>query len=90
MELANQLIHLIASLAAVIIAIFTFAYVYKKFGRGPHINNDNLKILSSLSLGAKEKLLLVQVGEEQLLLGATGQKISFLHRLEQTVGPNDD
>lgn len=87
--MTNQLIHLIASLFAVIIAIFTFAYVYKKFGRGHNINDGTLKILASLSLGTKEKLLLVQVGEEQLLLGATNQSISILHRLDQPGNKND-
>ena len=44
-----------------------------------------IRTLAVLSLGNREKLLLVQVGEEQLLLGVTNQKITFLHELKTPI-----
>lgn len=43
----------------------------------------SLKILAVLPLGNREKLALVQVGEQQLLLGITPQQIQCLYQLEQ-------
>lgn len=41
--------------------------------------------LAVSSLGNREKLLLVQVGEEQLLLGVTSQQITCLHELKTPI-----
>ncbi|MFP2770594.1 flagellar biosynthetic protein FliO [Oceanisphaera sp. KMM 10153] len=46
-----------------------------------------LKIVTSLALGQRERLLVVQVGEEQRLLGVTAQQISDLGKLEQPLAP---
>ena len=42
-----------------------------------------LKIVASLALGQRERVVVVQVGEEQWLLGVTAQRISGLGKLEQ-------
>lgn len=40
-----------------------------------------VKILHSISLGPKERLVIVEVGEEKLLLGVTAQTIQLLQTL---------
>ncbi|MFY9179123.1 MAG: flagellar biosynthetic protein FliO [Venatoribacter sp.] len=45
-------------------------------------SGQNLKIVTSLALGLKEKIAVVQVGEKQLLLGITAQHISLLTELD--------
>ncbi|AEY02418.1 hypothetical protein GU3_13325 [Oceanimonas sp. GK1] len=45
--------------------------------------NRQLRVVTSLALGHKEKLVVVQVGEEQWLLGITPQNINRLGKLEQ-------
>lgn len=42
-----------------------------------------LELVQEMDLGQRERLLLVRVGGEYLLLGATPQRISLLRRLEQ-------
>lgn len=49
--------------------------------------NRQLRVISSLALGHKEKLVVVQVGEEQWLLGITPQNINHLGKLEQPLLP---
>lgn len=54
--------------------------------RGP------LELIQEMDLGARERLLLVRVSDEYLLLGATSQRITLLRRLEQPpllADPND-
>jgi len=81
--LQEQLIHMFITLFLLIGVIFVLAFLYKKFGRRLTGNTDHLKVIATLPLGSREKLLLVQVGDEQLLLGTTTQHISTLHRLDQ-------
>lgn len=73
---------MILSLLAVLVAIVIAAWLLKKFQVGGTTVNG-LKIVTSLSLGAKERIVVVQVGEKQLLLGVTGQQINLLDTLAE-------
>jgi flagellar protein FliO/FliZ len=46
-------------------------------------NGKLMKVLAVLPLGSREKLVLVEVGEQQLVLGVTPGQINTLHVLEQ-------
>jgi flagellar protein FliO/FliZ len=72
---------MIVSLLLVLGLIVVCALLVKRFQ--PMIQmNSALKVVSSLSLGAKERIVVVQVGDKQLLLGVTSQQISLLESLE--------
>jgi flagellar protein FliO/FliZ len=72
---------MIVSLLLVLGLIVVCALLVKRFQ--PMIQmNSGLKVVSSLSLGAKERIVVVQVGDKQLLLGVTSQQISLLENLE--------
>ena len=44
-----------------------------------------MRVLSSLPLGTRERLLVVKVGEQQILLGTTPGRISFLCQLDKSI-----
>ncbi|WP_375058518.1 flagellar biosynthetic protein FliO [Zobellella sp. DQSA1] len=46
-----------------------------------------LKVVATLAVGHRERLMVVQVGEEQWLLGVTPQQISGLGKLERPLVP---
>lgn len=48
----------------------------------PQIEPVTMKVLSSITLGQKQKLTLVQVGTQQILLGLTPDNISLLTNIE--------
>ena len=43
------------------------------------MQSSGMKIISSLPLGTREKLVLVEVGGKQLLLGVTSSQINTIH-----------
>ena len=47
-----------------------------------------LKVVATLNVGQKERVLVVQVGAQQYLLGVTGQQISCLDKLTQPLATN--
>ena len=73
---------MILSLLLVLLVVIASAYVLKKF-QGSTQSTSALKVVTSLHLGAKEKIVVVQVGEKQLLLGVTSSQINVLETLEQ-------
>jgi len=73
---------MILSLLMVVVLIIACAMVLKKF-QVTQQNVSGLKIITSLSLGTKERLVVVQVADKQLLLGVTSQQITVLDNIEQ-------
>ncbi len=73
---------MIVSLLMVLVLIIICAFVLKRFNLTQQ-NVSQLRVVSSLSLGAKERVIVVQMGEQQLLLGVTGQQITLLEKLAE-------
>lgn len=73
---------MILSLLMVLVVIIISAVILKRF-QGVRHSINGLKIVTSLHLGAKEKLVVVQAGEKQLLLGVTAQQISLIETLDE-------
>ncbi|MFT5755329.1 MAG: flagellar protein FliO/FliZ [Alteromonadaceae bacterium] len=73
---------MIISLLMVVGLIVACAMVLKKF-QVTQQNVSGLKIVTSLSLGTKERIVVVQVADKQLLLGVTAQQITVLDHLEK-------
>ncbi len=73
---------MIVSLLMVLVLIIICAFFLKRFNFAQQ-GTSQLKVVTSLSLGAKERVLVVQVGEQQLLLGVTAQQITLLDKLAE-------
>lgn len=66
-----------------VLAVFLGSvWLLRKTGSLALINKGQLSIVAGLSLGMREKLVLVKVGEKQLLLGVTAGRIDKLLELE--------
>ncbi len=75
---------MIVSLLIVLAVIVAAALVLKRFNIVP-THHSELKVVTSLMVGNKEKIVVVQVGEKQLLLGVTNQQISLLETLDKPI-----
>ena len=79
---------MILSLLLVLVLIVASASVLKKFNVTNTSSTNALKVITSLHLGSKEKLVVVQIGSKQLLLGVTSQQINVLETLEDPIEVN--
>ncbi|MBL4765506.1 MAG: flagellar biosynthetic protein FliO [Colwellia sp.] len=75
---------MILSLLMVLAVIVITALVLKRFNVTQQ-NSGQLKVVASLSLGVKERLIVAQVGEQQLVLGVTPQQITLIKSLEEPI-----
>lgn len=78
----------LASCFLVIALILVLAWLLKKSRLVPSVMQSQLKVVSMLPLGSREKLLVVKVGEQQLLLGMTPNQISLLCQLDKPLPEN--
>lgn len=75
---------MILSLFFVLGMIVVSAYVLKKFNVNS-TQRDGLKVITTLPLSTKEKLIVVEVGKKQLLLGVTANQINLLETLDEPI-----
>ncbi len=81
---------LFGGLLVVVAVIFWGAWLAKKFSLGKSFsNNGNLKIVSMMSLGTKEKILLLEVGDEQIVIGSSAQGLQHLHTLKNPIATDN-
>jgi flagellar protein FliO/FliZ len=75
---------MIVSLLMVLAIIIVCAFILKRF-QPIKIQGKGLAIVTSMSLGAKERLIVVQIGDKQQLLGVTSQQITLLDTLDKAL-----
>jgi len=83
----DLIVKLIGSLAVVIGLLLATLYIMKRQGFAV---NDAVHIQTSVSVGPKERIMLVKCGQEQILVGVTSSNIRTLHILESEVQPSSE
>jgi flagellar protein FliO/FliZ len=63
--------------------IVAIAWVLKRSGRFQMAAGGGLRILGGLSMGTRERVVLLQVGETQLLVGVAPGRVQTLHVLDK-------
>lgn len=76
---------MLGALTGVLLLIFAVAWLFKRMQAGHSGGRQHLKIVGVLPLSAKERVVLIQAGEEQVLVGVSGAGIHHLHKLNEPV-----
>ncbi|MCK3842988.1 MULTISPECIES: flagellar biosynthetic protein FliO [Pseudomonas] len=84
-SVGGQLTQLVLGLLLVIGLIFVLAWLMRRVQRIGPGNGQVIELVGSRALGPRDRLVLVQVGEEQILLGITPGRITPLHVLKTPV-----
>ncbi|NCE89780.1 flagellar biosynthetic protein FliO [Pseudomonas sp. L13] len=84
-SVGGQLTQLVLGLLLVIGLIFVLAWLMRRVQRIGPGNSQVIELVGSRALGPRDRLVLVQVGEEQILLGITPGRITPLHVLKTPV-----
>lgn len=80
---------LTVALFFVLIVFWVFAKLMKKLQVGQGATSNGLSVVGALPLGQREKIVVVQVGSEQILLGVTSSNISMLHTLGKPLSTDE-
>lgn len=80
---AGAVVQTILGLMVVVAVIVAVAWLLRRVSQMQAGVQGALKVVAGLSLGARERVVLMQVGEKQLLLGVAPGRIQTLYVLEQ-------
>ncbi len=75
------------ALAVVVLVIFGAAWLLKRVQPGRPGANTLLSAVSTLSLGARERIAVIEVGDQWLVVGVTAQTITPLHTMPRGALP---
>ncbi|OFS07741.1 MULTISPECIES: flagellar biosynthetic protein FliO [Hafnia] len=77
-----------STLGAILLLILIIGWLVKRLGFSPKNSRNNLlNVRASCSLGARERVVVVEVDNQCLVLGVTSQNITHLHTF--TAPPSD-
>ncbi len=84
-DMGAQLSKLLLGLLLVVGLIFLLAWLLRRVQQMNPRGTQVIKLVSSQALGPRERLVLVHVGSEQVLIGLSAGRITPLHVLKEPV-----
>lgn len=82
-NVTGNLLQTTLGLLAVLVIIGAAAWMIKRLGFVQAGAHGRMKVVGGVSLGTRERVVLLQVGKEQLLVGVAPGQIRTLHVLEE-------
>lgn len=79
----GDVLNVVTNLAFIVVAVLVMAWLYRRAQRMQNQNGSVIHILATQPVGPKERVLLVEVAGQQLVLGLTASQIRTLHVLDQ-------
>ncbi|WP_158770738.1 flagellar biosynthetic protein FliO [Paraglaciecola sp. L1A13] len=80
----TSIVSIFLSLLLVIAVVFMLAFIMRRFNVTGG-STGQLKVVASLAAGPKERVLVIDVGGEQHLIGVTAQSINHLAKLDNPI-----
>ena len=71
------------TLLGMVVCILLIAWFVKRFAGLSALGGRDLKVVSTIAIGARERVAIIDVKGEQFLIGATQQNINLLHHFDQ-------
>jgi flagellar protein FliO/FliZ len=78
----SHLVEMMLSLLLVLSLIFALAWFFKRINNNRIMPSQVMDVKASLSLSPKEKLMIVQVGDEQIVVGVAPGFVSLIKTLD--------
>jgi len=82
---AGSLAQVTLSLLLVLAVVFAAAWMMRRLRGFGRFGANTIQIIADAPLGTKERAVLIQVGQQQLLLGVAPGRINTLHVLTEPV-----
>ena len=74
-----------------VIGLFLLStFLYRRYGNGPMTGRGQLRLIDGLHLGSRERLVLVEIKDKQILLSITPGQITKLQTMDVTPAVETD
>ena len=84
-DTVGTIVSLGLGLVAVIAVIYGCAWIIRRMNGMTGMNNNAIKVVSVMAIGARERIALIEVGGQQILLGIPPSAIRTLHVFDEPV-----
>jgi len=81
----GSMLQIFTGLAFIVMLIVGAAWLLRRYGNINGVVSGELKVIAGLSLGQREKVVIVKVGDEQLLIGVAPGRVQTLHILGKPI-----
>lgn len=78
---SSMILQVVISMVLVLIMIVGAAWFFRRISSLTGLAPQAIRVVGGLSLGARERMVLVEVGGEQLLVGVSPGRINLIHIL---------
>ena len=85
----DYLLQVVGSFFLVICVLLAVMLLLKRFNTVGTSRSGYIQILASAPLGQRERAVLLQVGEEQILVGVSAGSVSTLHHIAHPIAPSE-
>lgn len=82
---SSGLVEVVVGLIFVVLLIFALAWLYKRFGNAGMGMGNLIRVIAAMSLGSRDRIALIEVGQKQLLIAISPGRISTLHVFEDAI-----
>ncbi len=79
------LVQVVGSLLLVFGCLFGVVFLLKKLNGVPVSDRKAIRVLSSVKVGSRERIMLVETGDNQLLVGVAAGSVRTLHVFERAL-----
>jgi flagellar biosynthetic protein FliO len=86
----GSLLQTLLALILVLAVLGALAWFLKRYGPKVGGGNANLRVVGSLNLGGRERIVVVEVGNEWIVVGASPGRINALATMPRQDGQNGD
>lgn len=81
---SQAIMQMLLGLVLVVVVILLLAWLLRRVSN-LHQSHQKMKVISTLSLGTRERAVLIEVGDRQLLLGVSAGRVSLLESFPERV-----
>lgn len=83
---AGSLLQVLLALALVLGLIVGAAWLMRRFSLVPGAGAGHLRVVSGVMVGQRERVVIVEIEQQWLVLGVTGEQVNLLHTLPRPEG----
>ena len=82
---ATSLLQVLLALVLVLLLIVGMAWLMRRIGGLTQVGGGVVRVLGGVPVGQRERVVLIQVGSRQLLLGVAPGRVQTLHVLDEPI-----
>lgn len=82
---SHAIIQMLFGLAIVLAIFISMAWLLRRFGRDNFQTNKIFRTIGTMSVGTRERLLLIEVSGEQFVLAVSPGSVTKIHHFDQPI-----